>query len=172
MNSTNWKDIAELVGITAIVASLVFVGMELRQSHQIAIAAEYQERVATVIDIYNTQIESEIALSIVGQPLYEIVRSADFPDKYRHLYEAYTVEQLGYLSTNSLIALTNFDNLYFQYQSGFLSDESWQAFRYRLLRVLESPITRLAFEEDPNWYRDSYRRLCNEIIIEIDADSE
>ena len=172
MNSTNWKDIAELVGITAIVASLVFVGLELRQSHQIAIAAEYQERVATVIDIYNTQIENEITLSVVGQPLYEKVRSADFPDKYRQLYEAYTVEQLGYLSTNGLISLTNFDNLYFQYQSGFLSDESWQAFRYRLVSVLESPIARLAFEEDPNWYRASYRRICNEIIIEIDADSE
>ena len=134
MNSTNWKDIAELVGITAIVASLVFVGLELRQSHQIAIAAEYQERVATVIDIYNTQIQSEIALSVVGQPLYEIVRSADFPDKYSHLYESYTVEQLGYLSTNSLISLTNFDNLYYQYESGFISEESWQAFRYRLRR--------------------------------------
>ncbi len=169
MNKTNWKDIAELIGIAAIVASLIFVGLELRQAYQIAITAEYQERVSAVIDIYNTQIESEIALSVVGQPLYEIVRSADFPDKYRHLYEAYNVEQLGYLSTNSLISLTNFDNLYFQYQSGFLSDESWQAFRYRLLRVLESPITRLAFEEDPNWYRDSYRRLCSELIAEIDS---
>ena len=50
MNSTNWKDIVELVGISAIVASLVFVGLELRQSHQIAIAAEYQERATSVID--------------------------------------------------------------------------------------------------------------------------
>jgi hypothetical protein len=31
MKSTNWKDIAELVGIAAIVASLVFVGMQMRQ---------------------------------------------------------------------------------------------------------------------------------------------
>jgi hypothetical protein len=171
MNSTNWKDVAELFGIAAIVASLLFVGLELRQSHQIAIAAEYQERATTVNNLYNTKIESETALSVVGQPIYEIVRSADFPDEYRHLYEAYTVEQLGYLSANALISLTNFDNLYFQYQSGFILDESWQAFRYRLLRELESPITRLAFEEDPNWYRASYRRLCREIITEIDSDS-
>ena len=171
MNSTNWKDVAELFGIAAIVASLLFVGLELRQSHQIAIAAEYQERATTVNNLYNTKIESETALSVVGQPIYEIVRSADFPDEYRHLYEAYTVEQLGYLSANALISLTNFDNLYFQYQSGFILDESWQAFRYRLLRELESPITRLAFEEDPNWYRASYRQLCREIITEIDSDS-
>ena len=172
MNSTNWKDIAELVGIAAIVASLVFVGLELRQSHQIAIAAEYQERATSVIDQYNAQIQSDAALSVVGQPLYEAVKSADFPDEYRHLYEGYTVEQLGFETIRTLNALTAFDNIYFQYQSGFISDESWQAFRYRLRRMFESPITRRAFEEDPNWYRASYRQLCREIITEIDSDGD
>jgi len=172
MNSTNWKDIAELVGISAIVASLVFVGMELRQSHQIAIAAEYQERATSVIDQYNAQIQSDTALSVVGQPLYDAVRSADFPDEYRHLYEGYTVEQLGFNTINTLNALTAFDNIYFQYQSGFISDESWQAFRYRLRRIFESPVTRQMFEKDPNWYRASYRQLCSELITEIDSDSD
>jgi hypothetical protein len=32
----SWRNIAELVGIAAIVASLIFVGLELRQSQQIA----------------------------------------------------------------------------------------------------------------------------------------
>lgn len=36
----NWKDTAELVGIAAIVASLVFVGLELQQSQRIAIAEQ------------------------------------------------------------------------------------------------------------------------------------
>jgi hypothetical protein len=36
MNNSNWKDAAELVGITAIVASLIFVGMQLRQDRLIA----------------------------------------------------------------------------------------------------------------------------------------
>ena len=172
MNQEQLKNLVEIIGISAIVASLVFVGLELRQSHQIAIAAEYQERVTTVIDIFNTKIQSETALSVMGQPLYEAVRSTDFPDEYRHLYEGYTVEQLGYISADTLISLTNFDNLYFQYQSGFISEESWQAFRYRLLHVLESPISRLEFEKDPNWYRASYRQLCSEIIDEIDSDSD
>lgn len=37
MNSTNWKDIAELIGIAAIVASLVFVGLQMQQQQEIAI---------------------------------------------------------------------------------------------------------------------------------------
>ncbi len=36
MKNTNWKDIAELVGIAAIVASLVFVGLQMRQDHVFA----------------------------------------------------------------------------------------------------------------------------------------
>ncbi len=172
MNSTNWTDIVELVGIAAIVASLVFVGLELRQSHQIAIAAEYQDRAASVIEQYNAQIQSDTVLSVVGKPLYEAIRSADFPDEYRYLYEGYTVEQLGFRTISTLNSLTAFDNIYLQYQSGFISDESWQAFRYRLRRTLESPITRRVFEKDPNWYRASYRQLCNEIITEIDSDSD
>ena len=35
MKPANWKDIAELIGIGAIVASLVFVAIEVRQSNQI-----------------------------------------------------------------------------------------------------------------------------------------
>ena len=31
MTSPSWKDIAELIGIAAIVASLVFVGVQIRQ---------------------------------------------------------------------------------------------------------------------------------------------
>jgi len=36
VNNTDWKTIAEFVGITAIVASLIFVGVQLRQDRQIA----------------------------------------------------------------------------------------------------------------------------------------
>ena len=38
MNLTSWKDIAELIGITAIVASLIFVGLEMRQAREIAVS--------------------------------------------------------------------------------------------------------------------------------------
>jgi hypothetical protein len=36
MKSTNWKDVAELVAIASIVASLVFVGLQMRQDHVVA----------------------------------------------------------------------------------------------------------------------------------------
>ena len=33
---TDWKSIAEFVGIVAIVASLIFVGLQLRQEQEVA----------------------------------------------------------------------------------------------------------------------------------------
>ena len=36
MKNTSWKDIAELIGMTAIVLSLLFVGLQLKQSQQLA----------------------------------------------------------------------------------------------------------------------------------------
>ena len=38
MRSTNWRAIAELIGIVAIVASLIFVGRQIQQEQEIAIA--------------------------------------------------------------------------------------------------------------------------------------
>lgn len=43
MQSTNWKDIAELIGIAAIVASLVFVGLQMKQAEDIARYERYAD---------------------------------------------------------------------------------------------------------------------------------
>ena len=45
---SNWtsKDIAEIIGITAIVLSLVFVGLQMKQSQEIAIAETYQQEIS------------------------------------------------------------------------------------------------------------------------------
>ena len=54
LKSTNWKDIAELVGITAIVASLVFVGMQMRQDQEIAIVETRGDSTAVAIELAGT----------------------------------------------------------------------------------------------------------------------
>ena len=45
MQYRNWKDIAEFVGIVAIVASLIFVGMQMRQDQLIAVSEALSESV-------------------------------------------------------------------------------------------------------------------------------
>ena len=44
----------QLVGMISIVASLIFVGLEMRQSHQFALAAQQQARMEVFVDAVNT----------------------------------------------------------------------------------------------------------------------
>ncbi len=50
MKSTNWKDIAELIGIAAIVASLIFVGLQMQQDRDMTL-------IQVLADQDDTQIE-------------------------------------------------------------------------------------------------------------------
>jgi len=56
MKSIGGKDIAEFVGFTAIVASLIFVGLQLKQSQEIAIAE-------TFLSILSSQIEATTSIN-------------------------------------------------------------------------------------------------------------
>jgi len=51
MNPVSWKDVAGMIGIAAIVASLVFVGLQIRQSDTIARATLYQMRADSVLEL-------------------------------------------------------------------------------------------------------------------------
>jgi hypothetical protein len=53
MKSRDWKDVAELIGIVAIVASLIFVGLQMQQSQRIAQAERRNMRVANGIEVTN-----------------------------------------------------------------------------------------------------------------------
>jgi len=51
MNSDQWKTIAEFVGISAIVASLIFVGLQLRQDSAIAARESSSDFVAAGVEM-------------------------------------------------------------------------------------------------------------------------
>ena len=73
MKSTNWKDIAELTGIAAIVASLIFVGMQLQQDRDISHREAHSEFVDTRIELARLLAENrEIWIEgLKGSPLNE-----------------------------------------------------------------------------------------------------
>ena len=51
MKSTSWRHIAELIGIGAIVASLIFVGLQLRQESDIAVRESRSDFVVSAIEL-------------------------------------------------------------------------------------------------------------------------
>ena len=66
MNNANWKDVAELVGIAAIVASLIFVGFQLKQDRAIALA-ESQGALEESYNAINSFISEHADIWLKGQ---------------------------------------------------------------------------------------------------------
>jgi hypothetical protein len=53
MKDANWKSIAELIGIAAIVASLFFLGFQLKLSHETAVSEINASHYASLVEINN-----------------------------------------------------------------------------------------------------------------------
>ncbi len=101
MKYTSWKDIAELIGIAAIVASLIFVGLQMRQDQEIAIAEVSQSSLEAIVQI-NNDINSHADIwtrGSAGEQLDEvdsvIFENLVFNLRYRALVETRSRARLG-----------------------------------------------------------------------------
>jgi hypothetical protein len=161
MDSAKLNDWMQIGGIFALVASLVFVGLQLKQSQDIAIAAQYHERAALAVEYFSTQFETNTLPNwgrVTGQqPTPEL-----------------PIEELGIRWLHGASYLTMADNHYYQYQAGFLEKESWQAQRRTLKQNLANPnspvhIT-LGTANTP--YRAAFLALIDELTAEIGIESK
>lgn len=171
MKMNRWKDLVELIGIVAIVASLLFVGLQMKQSQDIAIAEQYQNRAIAAQDYMMWQVDNEQRLREVVGYVKSLYESGDAGEAFNELFETQGPEFLATKLIEDLIGLLNFDNFYLQYQLGTLEEESWVAFRYRLKNALKDKMFRWAFEDRSQRWRESFRELCTEIIAEIEHEA-
>ena len=170
MKKEELKAAAELIGIAAIVASLVFVGLQMKQSQDIAIAEQYQARSTAASEYVLWLAGNE---SILNRQVHEIksrYEKREGGDDFIDAYETLGPEYLATVSILNLSFLTVFDNYYKQYQLGTMDDESWAAFRYRLKQNLRGARTRAAFTDEPQSWRKSFQELCYELIAEIEQE--
>jgi hypothetical protein len=120
MAGSNWRAYAELIGIAAIVASLIFVGLQLKQSQEIAIAGQYQERFSVASDYFNTGRQDDWLADFLG--LYEL----EIHPEITALLPGSTPTEIGraVMLMEQLIVI--YDNHHFQFEAGFMTDEAWQ----------------------------------------------
>ncbi len=100
---SDWKEIAELIGIAAIVASLVFVGLELKQSREVAIAAARDSTVEGFRELNFARMNADWYWEIAGK-LNRSFRDSEplilgvpvsTPAKWRLALTELTPEELG-----------------------------------------------------------------------------
>lgn len=161
MKASKLHDWLEIAGIFAVVASLVFVGLEMRQAHEISLSQAYQSRVASVVEWNLAFASNPAALSAR--------RKSD-----SGALEEISNEELDAFE-QTLIALFHlFDNAHLQYQRGFVSDEFWGMTRASLKLQMKNPIANSLFLEKANGrarpeFRDVILSISEELKSELDT---
>lgn len=167
MKKWNSHDWFQLIGLVAVVASLIFVGLQLKQSQEIAIAAQYQARVDAASNHYTAILQSDAGLRVMGEGiLADITADEKTPPQLKTWAASQPVEELAFRVIGATLFLKSHDNVHFQYQAGFLSEEAWDALRMQLKAGLDDPRTwsRAVFEDNPDIWRASYRKLIQEML--------
>lgn len=160
MKREQWKDLMEGIGFAAIVASLIFVGLETRHS---AIQAELNTR-ALQIAAYQDLIDNISEMNIL---------TIENPEAAALMYKAFkTSEELTELEKFRLsraffLRLRHGDMAYFQFERGAI-DESRLRSVLAPLNLGDSRIQ--AFWEDSQQnFADGYREYISSTIKEINA---
>ena len=114
MRKIDINALIQLLGMVGIIGSLVFVGLEMRQSQRIAEAAQQQQRSSDAMAMINTLNEIEADWqSIVWE------RNPNYGD----LYTRNEVIQRNLFN----LGLYLVENDYYQYSQGLMKEDVWMA---------------------------------------------
>jgi len=116
MDSSKLNDWLQVVGLFTVVASLIFVGVQLKQTQQIAIAGHYLDQATLVVESTSAQMQNEPLLQYYGERL---LASGQFPGFEET--DPRVIAARVYAARNSMTML---DNDHFQYEAGFQSEEA------------------------------------------------
>ncbi len=172
MDSAKVNDWMQIIGIFALVASLIFVGLQMKQSQDIAIAGQYQGRTAQIIELLSAQMQSDQALITTGKRVSDEVISGRFPIAIKNLIEEEGPEAAAYQFLRYRSMTTSYDNALFQYEAGFMTEEAWLAIRRRLKSTLSKDIYAAMYGAETFRFRASFQDLCSELLAELHLESQ
>ncbi len=167
MDSDKLNDWMQVVGIFAVVVSLIFVGFQLKQSQDIAIAAQNQERQSVAFDYYASLIQVDEIVDYYGAQHREHL-DANFDIENRR-----SDRMVGLSYIRSRMRLSIFDNNHFQFQSGFMTAESWQPYLYLAKTTCSrGAVAGKIMLNHGDQFHEGFRNLCMNFISESEQARE
>ena len=144
MKKIDIQDLIQLLGMVGIIGSLVFVGLEMRQSQTIAIAGQQQERAAMFIQRYATFIEA-------GLNYYEVTINKDL--------DSLSAEEAGARKNNVFINWTIYENDFYQYQAGLMTEQNWLANSENIRQIYNQCDNRDFYIRYSTFFEEEFRSL-------------
>ncbi len=155
MQSRPQRDWLQIIGQFGVVASLLFVGLQMKQDQEIALSAAYQARTATLVDFVTALATDEVtrtAFSKLGGDASDLTSD----------------ERIAAVMI-SMAGRELLQNSQYQFARGYLDEEHWQTAQRLIKQQLQQPIARAGLLSDG--VRPSFRRIVEEIDRELDAET-
>jgi hypothetical protein len=155
VDSAKLNDWMQVVGIFAVVASLIFVGLQMKQTQEIALASAYQDRATSSIDRMITRASS---------PEWTSARAK----MDRGDFDSISPEERVSLEENLAAYIVMVENHHYQYHSGFLPEEHWLRNVTEMKCAFSIPLNRDMIK---GWiFRASFQTVLDEIIADAESD--
>lgn len=148
----NWEAIGaigEIVGAIAVVASLVYLATQIRQSTRVARSATRQAIAETAQQL--------------GQDLLDDTGMAEIFVKHVSGEELSPVEELR-LQARCYRDMRHWENIHYQMSEGLMSEEQWHGFRKNLQVLFGVKAYREYWEHESELYSESFRKEIEAII--------
>ncbi len=150
------EDLIQLLGMVGIIGSLVFVGLEMRQSQRIAIAGQQLGRSALFGDLINAYTEAGGDI----QSLY-------FEEKLNYTL---TPEEVIYRNGVHSAWLL-YENDFYQYSQGLMEDDVWQAKQRGIELLYNRCFARGIYETRAPIFSEKFQAIIEQIPDECSDDT-
>ena len=156
MDSTKLNDWMQVIGIFAVVASLIFVGLEMRQAHEISLSQAYQSRTSAAAEWNSALAANPSALSALRKSA-----GGAIDDISNEEYDALYRSMLGVIYL--------YDNAHYQYQQGFVTEGFWASTRASLKNLMMNPVANAVFVERlDSGMRPDFRTVVVSVRAELE----
>ncbi len=161
------KELLEIAGAIALVASLAFVGLQLKLDRDVALAQSFSDGIESRKEDIRAKMESE-SYMLMQETLWE---SGQKPQWWSNASESYESKTL---SSGSQIMARYFEveldyleleNLYFRFEQGLIEADHWLGAKALLRSFLYDPFRRAVFLDRSS----SLTEIIVVLVAEIDG---
>tara|TARA_B100000242_G_C42894788_1_gene415039 strand:- start:259 stop:729 length:471 start_codon:yes stop_codon:yes gene_type:complete len=140
----NYGFIVQLMGILGIIGSLIFVGLEMRQTQKIAIASQHQSRSALTTQTIRAMDDKGIDF-----------QSVYFEQKYDYTFSPIEISHRNAVHLGYFV----YENDFYQFREGLMDETTWHSKLNGLKSLYEQCKMRPIYEVRANTFSEEFRNL-------------
>jgi hypothetical protein len=156
MRNRDSRDWLQIVGLFGVIASLLFVGLQMKQDREIALSAIYQERTSAAVEYY------------IGIATNDATR--DTMTKFAEGDVDLTPSEAATLGIVLQAGKQLLDNSHYQFKNGYLDEEHWYQIRQIIAGMLQHPVGRRVILDPAA--RPSFLKAVQKIDEELGGTTE